>query len=382
MKYFLFNHAGSKNHGCEALVRGTVNIIENIDENAEFVLSSYDAQADKNIEDVEIKAAKTRELTKLETIIAALDLKLNHSEVYALKKMYSPIIKDAQDCDIYLSVGGDTYCYGDNHGVQVLTEELKKSGKKVVLWGASIGAEDLTEEKLRSLGVFDAVFAREPLTYELLKEKNANENIFLFSDPAFCMERVDVDPIDGFTKENTIGLNVSPLVAAGNPKIKNIVEDFIMYVFENTTMSIMLVPHVVEEKNNDYEFMKPIYDRFADTGRITILPPDLDARQYKGYIAKTRFFIGARTHATIAAYSSGVPTIVLGYSVKAKGIAKDIFGEEKFVLDSKALSDSKPLRDAFIRMIENENEIKEELMKSIPLRMRSAMGMGEKLLEI
>lgn len=40
-------------------------------------------------------------------------------------------------------------------------------------------------------------------------------------------------------------------------------------------------------------------------------------------------FIGARTHATIAAYSSLVPTLVVGYSVKARGIARDLFGTEK-----------------------------------------------------
>lgn len=382
MKYFLFNHAGSKNHGCEALVRGTVNIIGNSDENAEFVLSSSDPESDSKIKDVESKPAQTRELTFPEKIIAALDLKINKSEEYALEKMYSPIVTDALDCDVCLSIGGDTYCYGDNHGVQVLTRELKKSGKKIVLWGASIGEEDLSDEKLESLRDFDAVFAREPITYGLLKEKKANDNICLFSDPAFCMERTKVEPIEGFTRENTLGFNISPLVAKGNPKEKEIAEDFIDFIFENTTMKILLVPHVVEKNNSDYDFMKPIYEKFADTGRIKILPPTLDAREYKGYIAHTRFFIGARTHATIAAYSSGVPTIALGYSVKARGIAKDIFGEEKYVLDFNSVTDANPLKKEFLTLVENENEIRGELMRSIPLRMRSAMEAGEMLQKI
>lgn len=382
MKYFLFNHAGSKNHGCEALVRGTVNIIENSDENAEFVLSSYDSQADTVIDDIEIKPAKKRELSLPEKMIAALDLKINKSEIYALEKMYSPMVSDASDCDICLSIGGDTYCYGDNHEIQVLTRELKNSGKKIVLWGASIGEEDLTAEKLESLGDFDAIFAREPITYELLKEKNANENIYLFSDPAFCMERAKVEPIDGFTRENTLGFNISPLVAKGDPKKREIAEDFLSFILENTTMKILLVPHVVEENNNDYDFMKPIHDKFSETGRIEILPPTLNATQYKGYIANTRFFIGARTHATIAAYSSGVPTIVLGYSVKARGIAKDIFGEEKYALNFNSVTDSKALKTEFLKLVKNENEIRGELMRSIPLRMRSAMEAGEMLLKI
>lgn len=382
MKYFLFNHEGSKNHGCEAIVRGSMNIIENSDEKAEFVLSSNNPSDDKILNNITVKAARTRALTKVEKLIATVDLKINNSETYALQKMYSPIVSDAEDCDVCLSVGGDTYCYGDNHGIQVLTRELKKRGKKTVLWGASIGAEDLSERKLESLRDFDAIFTREPITYELLKANGANDNIYLFSDPAFCMERVEVEPIDGFTRENTLGFNISPLVASGDPRKKEIAEDFLRFVFENTTMKVLLVPHVVEENNNDYDFMKPIFEKFEHTGRIAILPPDLEARQYKGYIAGTRFFVGARTHSTIAAYSSGVPTIALGYSVKARGIAKDIFGEEKYVLDIKAMTDYEELRDEFLKLLENENEIRRELMKSIPLRMRSAMEAGEMLQKI
>ena len=382
MKYFLFNHEGSKNHGCEAIVRGSMNIIENSDEKAEFVLSSNNPSDDKIINNITVKAARTRALTKVEKLIAAVDLKINNSETYALQKMYSPIVSDAEDCDVCLSVGGDTYCYGDNHGIQVLTRELKKRGKKTVLWGASIGAEDLSERKLESLRDFDAIFTREPITYELLKANGANDNIYLFSDPAFCMERVEVEPIDGFTRENTLGFNISPLVASGDLRKKEIAEDFLRFVFENTTMKVLLVPHVVEENNNDYDFMKPIFEKFEHTGRIAILPPELEARQYKGYIAGTRFFVGARTHSTIAAYSSGVPTIALGYSVKARGIAKDIFGEEKYVLDIKAMTDYEELRDEFLKLLENENEIRRELMKSIPLRMRSAMEAGEMLQKI
>ena len=128
--------------------------------------------------------------------------------------------------------------------------------------------------------------------------------------------------------------------------------------------------------------MMRFYDEFKDSERIGILPPDLNAKQYKGYIANTRFFIGARTHATIAAYSSGVPTAVLGYSVKSRGLAKDLFGEEKFVLNSRKLTDTQPLVDVFNSLVENEREIREILIKKIPLYLRNAMQMGDKLLKL
>lgn len=382
MKYFLFNHVGSFNHGCEAIVRGTVNIISNSDNSAEFILSSYAPETDTSISDVEKRLFATRELTSFEKLVSAFNVKLLHSEDYALKKMYSDIVLQAQDCDVCLSIGGDTYCYGDNHGIQVLTKELKKLGKKVVLWGASIGEEDLTEQKLQSLTDFDAIFTRETLTYELLKSKAANKNIFLNPDPAFCMERDEVKLIDGFTKENTLGLNVSPLVKSYNPKITQVTESFIKYILDNTTLNILLIPHVIEAGNNDYEYMLEFYNEYKDYGRIQILPPDLNAKQYKGYIAHTRFFIGARTHATIAAYSSGVPTAVLGYSVKSRGIAKDLFGEELCVVNSRTLENAEPVVEAFNTLVEREQEIKETLMRKIPVYLRDAMQMGDKLIKL
>lgn len=382
MKYFLFNHVGSLNHGCEAIVRGTVNIISNADSNAEFVLSSFAPETDSGILEVEKRSFVTRPLTAFEKLVSAFNVKIMNSEEYALKKMYSEMKAQAQDCDICISIGGDTYCYGDNHGIQVFTRELKKSGKKVVLWGASIGEEDLDDNKLLSLEDFDAIFTRESLTYELLKNKNVNKKIFLNPDPAFCMERDDVNLIEGFSKENTLGLNVSPLVEGYNPEITKITVDFIKYIIENTVLKILLIPHVVEDGNNDYEYMMNFYEKFRETGRIDILPSNLNAKQYKGYIANTRFFIGARTHATIAAYSSGVPTAVLGYSVKSRGLAKDLFGEERFVLNSRKLTEAQPLIDTFNSLVENEAEIKETLMKKIPLYLRNAMKMGDELINL
>lgn len=382
MKYFLFNHSGSLNHGCEAIVRGTMNIIENYDKDCSFLLSSFDPESDRIIDSIDVEKFKPRALTKTETYISALNVKLKNSEEYALKKMYSPIVEQAKDCDICLSIGGDTYCYGNNREIRVLTNELKNSGKKVVLWGASIGEEDLSDEKLASLKVFDAIFARESLTYNLLKEKNANENIFLNADPAFCMDREDVPLPEGFTKDNTLGINVSPLVEKKNAEITEAVKAFTEYVIENTTLNIMLVPHVVEEGNSDYEYMLPFLKQYKDSGRIAMASPGLNAKQYKGLIAKLRLFIGARTHSTIAAYSSGVPAFVLGYSVKSRGIATDIFGDDRYVADVLKITDESVLVDALNTLLEDENEIRETLRRKIPMMLRSSMQMGAKLTEL
>ena len=78
-------------------------------------------------------------------------------------------------------------------------------------------------------------------------------------------------------------------------------------------------------------------------------------------------FIGARTHATIAAYSTCVPTLVAGYSVKASGIAKDIFGtDQNYVLPVQAFVGKKDLTEAFLWMSDHEQYIREYLKNKMP----------------
>ncbi len=66
-----------------------------------------------------------------------------------------------------------------------------------------------------------------------------------------------------------------------------------------------------------------------------------NAKELKGYISRCRAFVGARTHSTIAAYSTGVPTLAIGYSVKARGIAKDLFGTEETMFCRYQISNQK-----------------------------------------
>ena len=58
--------------------------------------------------------------------------------------------------------------------------------------------------------------------------------------------------------------------------------------------------------------------------------------------------------------------MVLGYSIKSRGIAKDLFGYERLVLGINEISDSDKLKCDFDEMIKDEKNIKEHLNKTIP----------------
>ena len=143
-------------------------------------------------------------------------------------------------------------------------------------------------------------------------------------------------------------------------------QNLIREILTSTDCGIALIPHVVWENNNDLAILARLYTEFKDTGRI-LLVEDHDCMKLNGYISQCRFFVGARTHATIAAYSACVPTLVLGYSVKSKGIAKDLFGTDKnYVIPVQKVKDSDTLKNHFIWIVEQEQTIREHLAKIMP----------------
>lgn len=135
---------------------------------------------------------------------------------------------------------------------------------------------------------------------------------------------------------------------------------------DTTNCAVALIPHVVWESNDDRTILKKLYNEFKDNERV-IMIEDCNCMQLKGYISRCRFFIGARTHATIAAYSTFVPTLVLGYSIKSRGIATDLFGsDENYVISIQDLLNEEDLYQAFLWILKNEEKIKEILKDRIP----------------
>ncbi|PFE04365.1 hypothetical protein COE15_01475 [Bacillus cereus] len=384
MKIMMFAHGGSLNRGCEAIVRSSTNIIKEEVDEAKIYLISSKPETDRIITKLDgIYDGSTKSIAKYsyDWWMALLKVKMFNDESYAIAKMEDNIIKHIKNMDVCLSIGGDNYCYGEQPALYEIDKKVKAAGKKLVLWGCSIGEEDMSERKLGDLKQFDLILARETLTYNMLKNKGLN-NVKLCADPAFTMEKEELELPKGWQEENTIGLNFSPLVWNRNKDSQVAVRDLINHILDTTDSTIALTPHVMQDGNNDYEVLHTYYEEFKNTGRVIILPNNLNAIQYKGYIARMRFFIGARTHATIAAYSNCVPTMVLGYSIKSKGIAKDLFGEEKLVLNIEEISNSNKLKAKFDEMVREEDQLKRKLEQTMPNIKRMSYKAVEYLQEL
>lgn len=365
MKHILFMHGGSGNHGCEALVRTTSQVLGGSENVKLWSLAKA--------EDVKYGSSQT-----VEAIVESEQLKrfsLPYFEALIRRRLFKQpeanlevFLRETFKGNVAFSIGGDNYCYpwSAKQGVD-MDKKIRKYAKATVLWGCSIDADAITPEVAEDLADFDLITARESLTYELLKP--INPNTVLVADTAFLLEKTELPLPEHFIENNTVGINVSPLIMDYGTEENRILanyEELIRYILNKTDMNICLIPHVVWEYNNDREPLNCLYDKFKDTGRVCMIE-DGNCCELKGYISRCRFFVGARTHATIAAYSTGVPTLVVGYSIKSRGIAQDLFGtEENYVVPVQSLKSEFDLANAFEWLCSHEIEIKEHLDAILP----------------
>jgi len=167
-----------------------------------------------------------------------------------------------------------------------------------------------------------------------------------------------------------------------NNIVYNNYRELIKHIIDMTDYKIALIPHVIQSFNDDLKVLTDLYNEFKDTNRILLIE-DCNCMELKGYIARCKMFVGARTHSTIASYSSCVPTLAVGYSVKSKGIAKDIFGDyDKYVIPVESLKTNKDLTNGFIWLNNNYDKIKNYLEEFMPNYIKKSYRLGEVVNEV
>jgi polysaccharide pyruvyl transferase WcaK-like protein len=363
----MYYHAGSENHGCEAIVRSTNKILSQ-----PLRLFSMEPESDRKYGIGEIVALEEDRYDppydrKWERLAAAVHHKLTGTDYLFTKFARKAFSSQIRSGDVHLSIGGDNYCYGGNDILSYYNRMIHEKGAKTVLWGCSFEPKDMTDSVAKDLAQYDLITARESISYEVLKK--VNPNTVLVADPAFQLDKVELPLPEGFVAGNTVGINVSPLIMKSEQSqgiTKKNYENLIKYILTATDMHIALIPHVVKADTDDREPLLELYEQFRDSGRVVLID-DHNCMELKGFISRCRFFVGARTHATIAAYSTCVPTLVVGYSVKARGIARDIFGsEEHYVLPVQSLREEEDLTNGFRWLEEREDQVREHLSSMMP----------------
>ncbi len=383
--FLLYGHGGCGNRGCEAIVRGTHALLREAGADASLTLCSERPDEDRGLAEAGIVDRVLRHGVtpySWDRVCASLAYRLRGQEAYA-ERTQGRMLRAARRADVCLSIGGDTYCYNPPEALYAINRRLVTTGKRFALWGCSVDPERLEGAVLADLRRYGALFARESITHQAMLDAGLAPT--RAADPAFAlpMEQLPLPP--GFAPGNTVGFNISPLAlkhAKADVDALEASAALIRHILRATDCAVALVPHVRWSHDDDLQTLGALKERFSGEPRVLLLDPALTAPQLKGYIAQMRCLIAARTHATIAAYATGVPTLVLGYSVKARGIARDLYGEETgHVLPVQELASAAELTSAFDALLKREEAEREALREALPGQLALARAAVDTLIK-
>ena len=381
-KIYMPSHKDGGNRGCEAITRGTARIL-NISPDR-LISCSNDIELDRQlgISDVtELRAmVKPEDETALKRIYHYLKkytiFDREKRRIYKAGYLYDDVLKDIDRTDLALSTGGDMFCYKNNEVIYI-NNKLTKRHIKTVLWGCSIGEENLTPEKMDTLKKFSLIIARESLTEQVLKKAGLTA-VEQFPDPAFVLEPEECSLPEYMYNGKMIGMNLSNFV---NEDVsfdsffgQNIIA-LLDYILSDTDLHVVLIPHVFWQRQDDRIVCNMVYKHYEQSGRVHLLDSSkLNYCQIRYAISKCRYFIGARTHSMVSAYSTEVPALALGYSIKSRGIARDLGLDERLVVDCKHLQSKMRLKEAFEYLVMSEEEIRQVYKTNLAPYIQSAYG--------
>lgn len=393
-----------RNRGCEAIVRGTMEILSdtfgpNIKARAGVMAAPPTVQAqqaaelDARVNNFSVSHVGPRLSPKwwMSQSNARLGTNLNGH----LQDLRGP----AQGVACALQLGGDNYSldYGRPWDYIAVDRWLTKRGIPVVIWGASVGPFDTDKDFApiihKHLKTLKGIFVRETASRDYLARNGIFENVHLVADPAFCMKQSE--PTDHAVRNlvmpGMIGINISPLVARFSHTGGDLnawhhnAAEMTVAAAERTGRPILLVPHVGSPKHDedDFAFMTSLRDTVASRVKVPVsaAPAGMGAGELKWLISRCAVFAGARTHATIAALSSSVPTLSLSYSVKAVGINQDIYGHQAFCKSVKTIT-VEDFAETVGRMLADSDTIRAELEATMPQIKARARSAGKLLADI
>jgi polysaccharide pyruvyl transferase WcaK-like protein len=175
------------------------------------------------------------------------------------------------------------------------------------------------------------VATRDRLSTEAARKMGYSGPIIEASDVALRLP-YDPPPVRPSGGPVRVGINVSGLLMGSGYTGQNefgltmdypgLIRDLVCHFQARPGVEVHLVPHVIVPEGrmaaeDDYRASAALAAEFPG---VVLAPAFETPSQAKSYISGLDFFMGARMHACIAAFSSGVPVVPMAYSRKFAGL--------------------------------------------------------------
>ncbi len=398
MNVLITGITGFRNRGVEAFVLPTIQQIHARDPNWNFVIPTpmpdYDRQ---RIDSTKVRFIKN-DFYYPQKVTTNQKLRGIAANMIGRKRWYETleVNKTIRSADLIIAMGGDIFSsdYGS------LLNHLKPlrygivCEVPIIFLAHSIGPFKTADEikawkevALRS----SLITVRESATYDYLTEDLGvpESMVELTADPAFLLTKPSNTTIQkllecyGISGERPlIGIAVSQGISSFSAVQEkdhfNAWIRIIQTIIRNTQAEILLIPHVqgTHISGDDRVLATKLLATNGTNNRLHLIGGDHSASEFKGIISACDMVIAERMHAAIAGLSSGVCTIVVGYSVKARGILSDLFGNEFtndfLLIPVQKLVDDIKVPQEIITLWHKRVEIDNKLLAALPKTQRLA----------
>lgn len=380
LQILLIGIGGVYNYGCEAIVRGTEQIIRKEYPTADIIYASRRPEDDRaRLKGCHIELIRRKRVGR-------------YSPRNVLRKVLSiagiswylttdpPKISNGYDA--VLSIGGDIYTIRSNgtgnRGFLRFGDACETRGVPYVLWGASIGPFSQNPETERiftkHLKNISLITARETATVDYLQTLGVIDNVIPCADPAYVVaseiKTNDTNRRNGLT----IGVNLSPLsVRHSRYSLEEAIyvqSEVIQKVIKTLNARIVLIPHVVcdfMEGDDDLRYLRRLKQAIKSEYQeaVTLLNNDIGFVGTKKELVKCDLVIAARMHCAINALAAHVPTILVSYSRKAVGMCEYVYGNGDWVIPLNEFGSNHTL-EKIRSIIKQQQQIRAYLAKRIP----------------
>lgn len=360
----------SGNKGCEALAYSFFEILNEIGKRNNMCINAYmlvPCTIKEIIASVIIKKRMYLDLREKFKSFTFMHVKLEFMPYYK----GGIILPNVKKLDfVFDFTAGDSFTdlYGEErfYARTAIKEKIIRYRVPLVLGSQTIGPFEDAAVKKRAVSVIKKsaeVFVRDINSYEYVKEISGRLSVMTL-DIAFLlpykkqMERLHASGIRiGFNPSGLLW-NLEKMV---NTKIKLSVDyhaycsRVIEYLMSEKHYEVELIVHSYSLNtnvlDNDLTAVQKLKQQYSQLKVAPFFETSIDA---KSYISSLDMFIGARMHATIAAYSSGVPVIPFSYSRKFEGLYESL--EYPYVIQGTSMETDYAVNQT-IEWIENHDQL-------------------------
>lgn len=324
----------SGNKGCEALSYSFLEVLNRIGEKNGIVIEACLIEVFPTRLWLKNKCKRSEIVKKYLPAMNFVNVRSSCIYYKTIKnKLFFEKGLETMDCVFDFTYGDSfTDIYGEErfiHGSR-LKKEVMKKGIPFILGSQTIGPfrnQELERIACDIIKESKEVYVRDQLSLDYTK-KISGRIPQMTTDVAFLLPYTECEKKEhtniivgfnpsgllwngGYTRDNQFGLTVNY-----QEYCRKVIDTLLKKGCE-----VHLILHAyttdLERPDNDLIAVQKLHEEFPDT---VVSPQFATPMEAKSYIAQMDVFVGARMHATIGAFSAGIPVIPFSYSRKFEGL--------------------------------------------------------------